>query len=219
MKLVSVTSARAIWLFDTFRMNPRGLSNDVLIKGVTQRYSFSKSPSNMLDLEDNALVFDQGQFLTEDGKSIYVSLKVYSDGFVGITSSSTQHATEFLTDLGLYIVSLGFSFPPQEKIKKGFASVLLVESNIELILVNPDLKRILDFIHSRLVTMDGKPRSYEVSSIGAWSEDVKKGYAPMVFRFERKIGSDFSENLYYTEAPLQTDEHLELLDQLEGIFR
>ena len=218
MKLISVTSARATWLFDTFRLNPRGLSNKILIDGITQRYSFSKSPSSMLDQEDGGLVFDQEEFVTEDGNRIYVSVKVYNDGLVGSTSSSTQHTTEFLVDLSLYIVSLGFSLPPQENIKKRFASIVLVESDIELMRINPKLERVIDFIHARLVTMDGKSRTYQVSGIGAWTEDTNKPYAPMAFRFERRVGSPLQENQYYSEASLQTDEHLELLNQLERML-
>lgn len=218
MKLFSVLSARSIWLFDTFRLNPRGISNKVLIEGVKSRYDFSKAPSSMLEQENGGLVFDHGEFKTEDGKRIYVNLKAYSDGIIGTTMSSTQHATEFLTDLGLYIASLGFSFPPDEHIRKGFASVLLVESDVELIRINPALKKVLDFIHSRLVSLDGNPRNYQISGIGAWTEDNQKPYAPMAFRFERRIGTPFRENLYYTEAPLQTEEHLELLNQLEEML-
>lgn len=219
MKLISVLSARAIWLFDAFRLNPRGISNKVLINGMTQRYGFTKAPSSMLDLEENALVFDQGEFITEDGNRINVGVKAYSDGFVGSTGSSTRHTVEFLTDLSLYIVSLGFSFPPPETIKKGFASVLLVQSETELIRINPKIGSVLDFIQSRLVSLDGKPRTFQVSGISAWTEDVKKSYAPMAFRFERKLGAPFEENLYYSEAPLQTEEHLELLNQLEEMLR
>jgi hypothetical protein len=219
MNLVSVVSARAIWLFDLFRLNPKGLSNKVMISGVTQRYAFSKAPSSMLDVEDNALVFDQGEFITEDGNRIYVGIKAYSDGLVGITSSSTRYTTEFMTDLSLYLVSIGFSFPPPELIKKGFASVLLVESDIELVRINPALERVLEFVHTRLVSLDDKPRTYQVSGIGAWTDDAKKPFAPMAFRFERKMGVPFKENLYYSEAPLQTDEHLELLDMLEQMLR
>jgi hypothetical protein len=97
--------------------------------------------------------------------------------------------------------------------------VLLIESDIELIRINPALERVLEFIHSRLASLDGKPRTFQVSAIGAWTEDVKKAYAPMAFRFERRVGTLFQENLYYSEAPLQTEEHLELLGQVEKMLR
>ena len=218
MKLVTVQAARAIWLFDLVRLNPHGISNKVLIDGVKQRYDFSKSPSSMLDVEDKALVFDQGEFTASDGRRIYVSLKAYSDGLVASTSSSTSDTTDFLEDLGLFLGSLGFSFPSQHQMGRGFTSVLRVESDISLIDINPRMESMIKYIESRLVSLDGKPRKFEAASLGMWSEDATKGFSPAAFKFERTIGKPFESKEYYSEAPLQTHEHLDLLEEMEALF-
>jgi hypothetical protein len=38
------------------------------------------------------------------------------------------------------------------------------------------------------------------------------------FIFERKQSTDWAENRYYTRAPLQTDAHIQLLNELEAIL-
>src|ERR1035438_4995056 len=122
MKLVSVLGAKSVWLFDINRMNPGGLSQKPILDAIKSRYRFAKAPASMLDVEpqDNAIFFDQGEFVTADNRNLYVSLKGYSDGFVAKTASSTTDTTEFLEDLASLIRSIGFAFPAPEQIRKGF---------------------------------------------------------------------------------------------------
>lgn len=219
MKLTSVLAAKATWLFEINRLNPKGLALKPLLDGVTERYKFAKAPANMLDLDEKkGLSFQQGEFSTADGRDIFIALSIYNDGFVVTTSSSTADATEFLEDLGLFVQSSGFSFPASDHVRKGFSSVLQVEYDTPLLAINPQLERIIQFIESRLVSMDGKPRHFQMAALGFWSEDLTKSFAPVAFKFERKIGLPFEAHQFYSEAPLQTHEHLELLEELETIL-
>jgi hypothetical protein len=40
---------------------------------------------------------------------------------------------------------------------------------------------------------------------------------PNRFTLERRIGLPFSQNVYYSQAPLKSDDHLKLLSDLEGL--
>lgn len=219
MKLTCVISAKVVWLLDINLINPTGLSPKSLLEGIRDRYGFAKAPAHMHDRnEKNALSFEQGEFVNSKGTPILISLTVFNDGIVAESVSSTNDAMEFLQDLSLFIPSLGFSFPPPQTIAKGFTSLLQVECDAPLLSVNSRLERIIRFIESRLTTMDGNPRKYEVAALNFWSEDLSKNYAPSEFKFERKIGLSFSSNQYFSRAPLQTFEHLELLDELEKLL-
>jgi hypothetical protein len=219
MKILSVLSARATWLFDLNVINPTGLAYQPLLAGIKERYCFAKAPVSMLERDEKkSLHFDQGEFMTPDGRNIFISFRIYNDGIVATTSSSTNDATSFLVDLGLYVQSSGFSMPSHTELGKSFVSVLQVECEVTLQAVNPQLERITRFIESRIVTMDGKPRQFQLGALNFWSEDITKNFAPSAFKFERKHGSPFTENKYYSEAPLQTQEHIELLEELEKML-
>jgi hypothetical protein len=53
---------------------------------------------------------------------------------------------------------------------------------------------------------------------GVWNQILKKlkqrPHAPE-FVFERRAGEAYSSNVYFSSAPLQTKDHLKLLDSLE----
>lgn len=40
---------------------------------------------------------------------------------------------------------------------------------------------------------------------------------PLLIRFEREVNTVFSENRYFSSAPLETKDHLSLLESLETI--
>jgi hypothetical protein len=219
MKVLYVQGAKATWLFDTQLLNPRGLELKSLFASMKERYEFAKSPVHEHDRsEKGSFVFSSGVF-PESGEKRSVSLTVFRDGVVAESTSNTIHATAFLDDLREFALETGYSMPPTSSVGKGFSSLLVVETDAVLLTINPKLLPLIQFIQSKIVTLDGKPREFDFSRIGFASEDLSKPFAPIPFTFERRLEQPFSANRYYSEAPLQTDEHIELLEMLEGILK
>ena len=219
MKVLYVQAAKATWLFDTRLINPRGLEIKSLFASIKDRYDFTKSPLHEHDRSDKgSFVFSDGFFANSDEKRS-VSLTVFRDGVVAESASNTDHATAFLEDLREFAIEIGYSMPQSSSITRGFTSDLVLESDAVLLAINPKLLPLIQFVQSRLVSLDGKPREFEFSRISFSSEDLGKPFAPVPFTFERRLEQPFSANRYYSEAPLQTDEHIELLNMLEGILK
>ena len=109
MELLNVQRARSVWLFESDDLNPRGreIGSD-LLEWLKSEYRFSRFPSTVTDMDESkALHFGGGKFRVRGeallvqpiGEEITVELRIYNDGFVGDTRSSTQDTDMFLSDL------------------------------------------------------------------------------------------------------------------------
>lgn len=219
MKILFVGLARAIWLFETSQLNPKGLSLQPTIEKLTEKYKFSKAPKNPLDYDDQrALVFKSGTFINSKGIPVMITFSIYSDGLVADTTSSTNDATEFLAEVMTWLKTDCGLLPPPE-IRKGYVSQMDVECVTPLINVNPKLTNFLHDIELRVKSADGMVRRYEVGGLSFWTEDITKPGAPAPIKFERKFNAPWSANHYFSQAPLETTVHLELLNELEALLK
>jgi len=218
MKLLYVEIARAIWLFDTRLVNPKGLDLKPFFEILKERFGFSVMPAHPRDFKDNALVFDAGSFTNLAGQSIAVTLKTYVDGIIAETASNTNDTIEFFDQLTTAISDSGYEIPKEDLGELGFVSQMRVQFDAPLISINPKLERANRFIESHMNSLDGEQRRFEMTGIEFFSEDISKPKAPIAFKLERKYGAPFAANEYFTRAPLQTDYHIKLLEDLESII-
>lgn len=219
MELLSTVKARAIWLLDINDLNPRGKDLGDLIDWIKDAYSFAKAPSSITDFEKdtNALAFLNGNFQLRDEFFINVDLRIYNDGLIADTRSSTKDSDVFLADL-LTSAAKEFNlvYKPDMVHTKLYLSELNVRCGHALNKLNSQLQAFAEKL-SKVAKVPTPPR-FELSALGFWDgEMLLKGNAN-TFRFERKVNMPPSENRYYSSAPVHTDEHLDLLNDLESIL-
>jgi hypothetical protein len=219
MKLLFVGMARSIWQFETNMLNPKGLAFQPVIEKLMEKYKFASAPKNALDFdEQKTLTFKAGTFVNSKGTAVAVGFTIYSDGFVGDTFSNTSDSDDFLTEIMNWLIKdFGFAVPPN--IGKGYLSQMDIECETPLVQLNPKLENLLKYIESRVRSVDGKPREYDVGGLSFWTEDVTKPLAPAIIKFERKYHASFSANHYFSQAPMRTEEHLAFLNELELLLK
>jgi hypothetical protein len=215
MELLNVVMARAIWLFDINELNPRGKSIfPDLLDWLKEGYGFEKVPSSVTDVDETkALTFSRGSFQVKEEIFVTAELKIYNDGLIANTWSSTRDAEAFLTDI-LKSASEEFSlvFKPEVIRKKMYLSELHVASILNLINVNPKLDEFSEKI-SRLSN-----HGFEFAGLSFWPRQSIPPTTKSAFTFERKVNTDRDEHKYFSRAPFHTDEHLRLLEELEQAF-
>ena len=218
MKILYVGLARTIWLFDFNLLNPKGLNLQAVFVAIGKRYQFAKIPASPLDFnESKGLPFKAGTYTNSKGNPLLVLFTIFLDGFVAETMSSTDDANEFLVDLTEWL-NQEFGLVVPVDVKKLWVSQIDYESDVSLINLNPQLERIIKFFQARVKPQIEKAREYEVAALHFWSEDVAKPGAPAAVKFERKIDARFSDNHYFSQAPLQTQDHKDLLNDLEKLL-
>ncbi len=217
MKLLSVNLARTILLGHMSDLNPRGASTySILFPFLVETYKFKKLPS-LTEIPDpsKGIKFEHGDFNIGSDYPIVVNLTLYNDGVVADSGSSTNYTDAFLEDMYTKFSEL-FKIPPPKSIirKRVYLSQLYISMDKSLEIVNPKIKLISQYLSE---TVEEGNELFQLGGISFWPDQISK-VPPAPFRFERTIGAAFSENRYYSAAPLPTDKHLELLDKLESIL-
>jgi len=215
MNLLSVNLARSIWLGPISDLNPMGINlPSVLFPFLVDTYKFRKAPSfaDILD-SSKAWEFQDGVFNIEDEFSIKINVTIHNDGLVVDTFSSTIHSDAFLEDM-LAKVSGFLKMPPYKSILKTkiYVSQLFVNTHADLQLLNPKLSSVCELLSTK-----HENRVFQIGGLSFWTDQTEK-FTPISFSFERALGFPFSENRYYSSAPLQTNQHIELLDKIEEVL-
>jgi len=211
-----VVSAKSTWLFDLNELNPRGKAIfPELLEWLEEEYHFEKAPKSTTDLDDTkALLFSQGSFQVREEIFVGVELRVYTDGLIATTWSSTRDTDAFLSDvLTSAAVEFNLAYEPDTVRRKMCLSELHVKCLKELSGMNPKL---LDFAEKIKTLLPGHAQvPFEPAGLMIAPVQGVSPFTIAAFRFERKNGTAPDEHKYYSVAPLHTDDHLDLLNFIE----
>ena len=199
-------------------INPRGRDFSAhAIEWLRNKYNFLKCPSSIYDRDENQpIAFKTGSFPGQDGSFIEVDLNFYSDGFVADTRSSTKDSDAFLEDLLNSLAhDFGLVYTPEMVRKKLYVSEINIRLKKPLNNVNPRMQTFIQKIMS--MTGEEDIKTMEWAGLGFWW-DPASASAQSNFQLERVIGIPFSEQRYYSRAPLHTADHLQLLEEFEKII-
>lgn len=219
MKILSVPLARAMWVIDMDRANPRGRSLLDALNAIAKRYRFAKFPAHLLDYDQRGgLSFLSGTF-DRDGRDIRVGLTVFTNGIQGDTLSSTDDSEAFLQDVREWLAG-AFDFAIEDELitAKAYQSQLEVQMQGNVASLNPRLGEFAEYLSDKAIGIDGKKHKFAVGGFLIFPNDIGANAAPHPFRFERKYGVPFDDNVYFTQAQVRTGEHVEMLEKLEKLL-
>jgi hypothetical protein len=224
MKLIHVKQARSVWLFDVSDLNPKGRDFAAELVGwIKDRYSFVVTPDVKEVLSKagtgnaSGLIFKQGRFHTPEDSFIEISsLAIHSDGIVVDTTSSTQESDRIIADLlSAAAKEFGLAYDPQIVRKRLYVSTIIVKSEMALGTIHAGLTAFAERVSAALG--NGPAPSFQLAGIAFWTEPNDNG-VHKTFTLMPQAGKSFSEHRFYSEAPLQTDDHFRLLEDLERVL-
>ena len=162
------------------------------------------------------IAFQHGRFQAREEIFAEIgSLTLFRDGIVIDTPSSTLDGDQSAQDL-LQTAAQEFALAYDEESvrKRLYLSELMVRSELSLEVVNGRLAAFAARIGEAFP--DGPGPQSRVAGVSFWSEPNDSG-SHRIFTLEHQLGKSLSERRYHSQAPLPTDEHLRLLDELERI--
>lgn len=213
MKVLSKTG-RAIWLFETIELNPRGVDSLSAYEAIRNKYSFA-GPKTREEIENSAdgIKFQNGSFKPNGSEAFAVTLEIYKDGIIAETRSSTELAELFLSD-AMHFARLEYGLYFEESMirQRRYGSTLLFESAHGL----DRLSNTLSELAAELQSETG--RRYEVTGLTMGFDPIEINDGLGSFTIERRIGVPHAGDRFFSIAPLQTEKHIALLERFESLM-
>ena len=211
MELISIVLARVVALIQVQQWDPLGktLTLEALSK-LGSRYSFASLPTRLEDVD-----FHKG-FELREGRLADIRIDritVFVNGIVIDTRSSTDDSQKVLEDiLRLAEEAFGAIIKP---VRWTFTSHLMFRSEMRLASLNPVLSRIANVLTERASADMKHAFNFEPTTVMLNVDTSQAKTPPAVFSIERRADVPFSENTYFSSAPLRTSEHIEIVKAFE----
>lgn len=214
MKLISVALARSARLIDPNELNPHGknLFAD-LVPTLVKDYRFRTFPQEGGDLSQG-MKFTGGIYTNKDGDVVDLDATIWSDAIGADTRSSTRDSDDFLAEMMEILPQLGFVYDPAMVRKQLYTSQLHVRCSKRLSALNPKL---ID-LGAQLSSVVGDDTSFEIAALELWAHPPTQVTKQVNFSFQRRLGDPPTGDRYWSQAPLPTEAHLQLLEELESVL-
>jgi hypothetical protein len=216
MELISHDMSRVIYLVNVHRPQGQAYLPEAAAK-LVQRYSFAKYPT-LDDLQKDTVIFGIGKF-----RDVQISeLGIYNDGMIIAAHCNTNLLDEMVSDLFAWMEKeVGLVQIKSLSEEKHYESALLVKASADISSAFAPRREVADTVASFL--RKGTGVDYQTSGglvdcdPAVINRDPNRRRKPSRFSVERRLGRPFSENLFYCQAPLKTDDHFGLLSALEDL--
>jgi len=215
MQLSAVILARVFAFIEPVDLNPRGRAHyPELVSAVVERYRFMKYPQVAQDFDETKGVqFEMGR----DGEVTISSIQIYTQGIVVDTASSTDDSDRVLHEALLWLkAKFGMNYSPEMISRRAYVSQLTFYSEVGLGRLNVALSRLAERVSNRLPQFFGREIVYEPIGVYLGYDATQVKQAPANFSIERRTETPFSENKYFSAAPLPTSGHIAALEAFEA---
>jgi hypothetical protein len=213
MKLSSILTSKTVrFLFGTFQSGSAYIPH--VNKLMHERFGFLGLPKSLEEMDGNkGIKFMHGNF---NGITIDL-LEVFNDGLVVHTKTNTNQADRFIDGL-IDTVKKELNFVPQEIPHRSrmYISELEVSLDKDIAGAFKNFSKVAELITASISELADETPSMQGTGL-VFNYDVTKSphIKPVRFTLERRAESAFDTNLYFSSAPLPTDAHLSVLQEIE----
>ena len=218
MKLSAVLLARVVYFVESVDLNPFGKAYyPEVVNALVTRYNFLKFPSKLEEFDETKGVnLSAGRF---DGKTI-VNVTIYNWGLTLDTNSSTKDSEALLVGALTWAAeNLRLNFKPEMIKRKAFVSHFTFYSDAPLLELNPVLDTVGIRISKEVSANLKLDYKFETRGISLAIDPESQRIPVQLFTIERREGTAFSEGKYFSAAPVSTETHQSLIEEVERATR
>jgi hypothetical protein len=201
------------WLVKPDEIRPKkGIVLVDAVKRVVETFKFAAAPTSLPGPNDG-FTFREGGISTANGPVAIEELSIFPDGISVQVYSSTEDLQLALDQILSLMQKLGFSEPITPP-KYVLQSMITFEAEADL----NKLASAFDPITKAIGEVTGAEAPHELKVI-EYTVDPKvvPPLGSKVFRLERRTNEPFSLNRWFSFANATTDDHIKILEMVEGI--
>jgi len=216
MQLSAVALARFIVFIEIAELDPRGrLHFPELSESLVKQFGFQKYPQKFEEFDlQKGIEFAQGKW----ARGSVEKLTIFGGGLAVETRSSTDDSESFLHEfLSWAATKFGIQYRPEMIKHVAYVSqvVFHVEAPILALLSNP-VAKLSQRVSNSIEKVLKEKIHYEPTALWIGMDQLTRKMVPAAFSIQRRIDVPFSENKYFSEAPLPAEVHLTLLGEFEA---
>ncbi len=215
MELSAIILARAIASVESFDLNPFGkLYYPDLARKLVERYGFQKFPQLAEDFDETkGVTFATGRF----NGIVIDQLMIFAFGIALDTRTTTSDSKTLLTEAFQWLrKDLGIEYPPTAVKRWLYASQLTFHSSAKLASLHPALEKFCSSLTDSVQGYAEDAPPYEPTIISFDHDQLLRKHPLGRFSIQRRDNVPFSDNKYFSDAPLETEVHIRLLTELES---
>lgn len=215
MKQSAVVLARALAFIETYDLTPQGgVFYPDLVRELSSRYQFQKFPTAITDFDENKGV----EFLSGKLRNTVIEkLVIYSNGLLVDTRVDTKTSEAIIHEaLEWGREKFGLNYKAEMISRVAYVSQVTFYSAVVLDALHPALRRLAESISARVSEIQGERLDYKTSSLMITHDPLNRKYPVAGFTIFPRAETPYSENKYFSEAPLPTNLHINLLEQFEA---
>lgn len=189
------------------------MSVSELVRKLAEQYSFEKIPTSFEQLDPGkGIHFFEGV----SGSIPIKEFIIYDTLLVLETRISTEASKYILEEILLWgAKDLGLNYKANSINRFGYISDVTFFSDAPLLDVPPAIAKIAARATRELTEIWKEPVKYEPLNYSVGHDPTTRKYGIAPFTIIHRAESRFSENKYFSEAPLPTDIHWEMLEEYE----
>jgi hypothetical protein len=215
MIVEAITKARALAMLELDSLTNGGrIRLADCIGPLVARCDFQKYPTKTdeIDLEEKGVRFESGRF----DELVIDALVIYSGAIYIDTLASTSDSVRILTAILKWArEELSLSYEDHLIRRWGYISDLVFRSDVPLLRVHSSPLQDLARKTSAFTEEMFGGLKYEPSQIGIGHDPLSRKYGVASLVIQHRVNTSYSENIFFSEAPLPTDLHVKYLQEFE----
>jgi len=214
MQLKAVLTARLLGFVELAALNPEGrIFFPGIIGKLVERFAFQKYPTTPEQFDESkGIEFHDGQW---DGINV-PKLVIYNNGFLVDTQSSTDDSEQILiASLEWAKQEFGITFAPEMIYRKRYLSDLVFSTNVPILDGFKPLNKLRENLSDAMSAILDERLAYSSIRLDVDFDRFQRQAPIAPLTIQRRNNYTFSDDHYFSEAPLPTELHVGLLEHYE----